>query len=172
MKTCTLAAATGAHDHRALAALAREIWHEHYPGIIGVDQIEYMLATGYSAQTMAAEQSAGTRFVLARIDNADVGFASVSPDCTDSTSAWLDKLYVKQTHRGGGVGQRLLAWAADTGRALHARSLCLRVNRDNTGAVAIYRKAGFTVLREHVKPIGRGFVMDDYIMACPLAAQR
>jgi len=29
-------------DAEAIAALAREIWLAHYPGIIGIEQIEYM----------------------------------------------------------------------------------------------------------------------------------
>ena len=34
-------------DVSALASLARDIWRAHYPGIISVAQIEYMLAERY-----------------------------------------------------------------------------------------------------------------------------
>jgi GNAT superfamily N-acetyltransferase len=171
MNACALRPAVEPDDHRALAALARDIWHEHYPAIISLDQIEYMLANGYSAQTLAAEQAAGTRFVLARISDAgDAGFASVSPDSKDTATAWLDKFYVRRAHRGAGVGRRLLDWAIDTALAIDARALCLRVNRHNAQSVAIYRHAGFAIERADVKPIGQGFVMDDYIMRKPLAS--
>jgi hypothetical protein len=36
-----------AADVEGLAALAREIWYAHYPGIISAAQIEYMLAQRY-----------------------------------------------------------------------------------------------------------------------------
>lgn len=164
MTGCKLEPATHAADHRALAKLAREIWHEHYPGIISIDQIEYMLASGYSARAMAAEQAVGTRFVRARIGDDDVGFASVSPDADDAALVWLDKLYVRRANRGHGVGRALLDWAHDNALALDAQALCLRVNRHNRGAVAVYEKTGFRVDRADVKSIGHGFVMDDYIM--------
>lgn len=157
-------------DHRALAVLARDIWYEHYVAIISVEQIEYMLARGYSAATLAAEQAAGTRFVIARVDGQDAGFASVSPDATDSGTAWLDKFYVRREHRGAGLGRQLLDWAMKTAREHDARALCLRVNRHNRQSVAIYEHAGFSVERADVKEIGGGFVMDDYIMCQPLPA--
>ncbi len=39
----------------ALCALAREIWRAHYPGIISVAQIEYMLEERYSETVIRAE---------------------------------------------------------------------------------------------------------------------
>lgn len=172
MNACTLEPAVEPDDHRALAALARDIWYEHYPAIISLDQIEYMLANGYSAQTLAAEQAAGTCFMIARVDAHDAGFASVSRDDNDAATAWLDKFYVRREHRGAGVGRHLLDWALKTALTNDARALCLRVNRYNTQSVAIYRHAGFTIERADVKTIGQGFVMDDYIMRKPLAPAR
>ncbi|MGO9446233.1 MAG: hypothetical protein ACLPXB_15865 [Thiobacillaceae bacterium] len=37
-------------DVEDLVALASEIWHRHYPGIIGRDQIDYMLAQRYTPE--------------------------------------------------------------------------------------------------------------------------
>jgi len=42
-------------DIEPLTALAREIWHQRYPGIITVKQIEYMLEQRYSPDTIRAE---------------------------------------------------------------------------------------------------------------------
>jgi|AntDeeMetagen192_2_1112575.scaffolds.fasta_scaffold10957_2 hypothetical protein len=39
MNTCTLEPAVEPADHRALAALARDIWYEHYPAIISRDPL-------------------------------------------------------------------------------------------------------------------------------------
>jgi GNAT superfamily N-acetyltransferase len=164
MSACALQPATRSIDHHRLSELARLIWHEHYPDIIGIEQIEYMLATGYGLDTLATEQAAGTRFVLAWVGETTAGFAGVSPDGQDPALAWLDKLYVRAENRGQGVGRRLLDWARSAARELDADYLCLRVNRGNSGAIAVYEHAGFTIEGEHVKPIGGGFVMDDYIM--------
>ena len=45
-------------DVSALVALAREIWLAHYPAIIGMAQIEYMLAQRYSPAAVLRELQA------------------------------------------------------------------------------------------------------------------
>lgn len=170
MTDAVLAAATTAADHARLAALAREIWHEHYPGLISRAQIDYMLERGYSPQALAAEQRAGTRFVLARRAGRAIGFAAVSPDPADAATAWLDKLYVHAEARGEGLGRRLVADSLTDAARRGATRLRLRVNRHNVDAVHAYRRLGFAVEAEDVKDIGAGFIMDDYLMGRALPA--
>lgn len=170
MNDIALRPITAAADHARLAALAREIWHEHYAGLISRAQIAYMLERGYSPHALAAEQRAGTRFVLAEREAGAVGFAAVSPDPADSAIAWLDKLYVHAAARGRGLGGRLVADSLGHARHEGATRLRLRVNRDNAGAIDAYRRLGFAVEAEDVKDIGGGFVMDDYLMGRPVGA--
>ena len=92
--------ATGAADHQQLGELAHRIWHEHSPGIISYEQIDYMLASQYSAKAIADQQAQGTRFVLAWVEGTPVGFAAVSPDEQSTDIAWLDKLYILAENRG------------------------------------------------------------------------
>jgi GNAT superfamily N-acetyltransferase len=152
-----------------LSALAHVIWHQHYAPIIGREQVEYMLAEGYSEAALARQWAAGTRFTLARHDARYVGFAAVSLDPVDAAMAWLDKLYVHIDARGLGVGRRLVARAAAQAREADAQVLRLRVNRHNTDSIAAYQRLGFAMEGEDVKDIGGGFVMDDYLMTAPVA---
>ncbi len=168
MTALELCAAATAADRARIAALARVIWREYYPGIISRAQIEYMLAVGYSAEALADDAVAGTRFTLAWQADAPVGFAAVSPEANDADNAWLDKLYVRAEVRGGGVGSALVQRAFDDARELGARTLRLRVNRFNASAIAAYRRYGFTIETADVKDIGGGYVMDDYIMMTTL----
>jgi hypothetical protein len=49
-------------DLPVVAELAQVIWRRHYPGIITVEQIEYMLARGYSLDALRrfiTEEGAG-----------------------------------------------------------------------------------------------------------------
>ena len=49
-------------DLAAVAELARVIWRKHYPGIITLEQIEYMLELGYSLDALRrfiTEEGAG-----------------------------------------------------------------------------------------------------------------
>ncbi len=61
-------------DIAPVCALAREIWLQHYPGIITVKQIEFMLAQRYSPEAIRAQLHA----------------VESSPD-----KAWWDKLEVR-----------------------------------------------------------------------------
>lgn len=151
-----------------LAALAHIIWHEHYVPIIGHDQVEYMLAQGYSIDALNDARASGSQFTLALRDDKDAGYAGLSPDQANPDMAWLDKLYVHSDARGHGLGRALVTHVAQQAAALGASQLWLRVNRDNADSIRTYQRLGFGIERADVKDIGRGYVMDDYLMRAPL----
>ena len=145
--------------------LAGIIWRSHYLGIITDEQIDYMLERGYALDTLAGFLDApGRGLELARVDHGIAGFAAWY--VTDRPAeAKLDKLYVLQSRQRQGIGGRLIACVEGHARAIGARTLALNVNRNNVQAVRAYEKHGFTVREAVVVDIGRGFVMDDYVMA-------
>ena len=57
--------------------------------------------------------------------------------------AFIDEVYIRASHRGRGIGQSALAFVEDVCRALGVRALHLEVERANTSAHGLYRKAGF-----------------------------
>lgn len=57
--------------------------------------------------------------------------------------AFIDEVYVRQSHRGKGIGTVALAFAEEACRAFGVRALHLEVERENTNAHALYRKVGF-----------------------------
>ena len=83
----------------------------------------------------------------------------------------LDKLYVHPRCQRRGYGGLLIARAAARCRASGCGRLTLTVNRNNVTAIAAYLKHGFVIVRAEVKEIGGGFVMDDYVMEKPVAAE-
>jgi diamine N-acetyltransferase len=156
------AAAPG--DVETLGALAHAIWHAHYPGIITLAQIEYMLEQRYRPEVVRNELQRGdVWWELATSSEVAVGFSSCL--LTDEPGEMkLDKLYVHPQHQGSGVGRRLLASVLERARGLDCRRLILAVNKHNAKAIAAYRYWGFRVERALVTDIGSGFVMDDYLM--------
>lgn len=147
--------------------LAHRIWHQHYPGIITREQIEYMLSRGYSDAALAPLlETPGAGLVLARHDGTPVGFAAWLPAGEGETR--LDKLYVLATARRQGVAAALLAHVTGAARARGSSALVLNVNKHNAGAIASYRRMGFAIREPYLADIGGGFVVDDYIMARPL----
>ena len=143
--------------------LADEIWHRHYPGIITVEQIDYMLGVGYSHEALArflADADAG--LALARRDGAPVGFVAWRPDAGDAMK--LERLYVLPQHHREGIGRALIEHVVAHARAAGCRSVRLNVNRGNAKAIAAYARCGFAIRERGDFPIGSGFVMEDFIM--------
>lgn len=57
--------------------------------------------------------------------------------------AFVDELYVRERFRGRGLGTRALEIAAELCRAHGVRALHLEVDKRNTRAQEVYRRAGF-----------------------------
>jgi diamine N-acetyltransferase len=167
MDVVTLVAAMTA-DIRVVQRLAHTIWHLHYPGIISVAQIDYMLARGYSDTALARFlHDAGAGLVLAHVADRPVGFAAWQRAGEPATSK-LDKLYVLPDFHRRGIGRRMIDRVEASARADGAATLVLNVNKGNAGSIAAYRRCGFVVREALAVDIGEGFVMDDYLMSKPL----
>jgi len=159
-----LITALGPAEVPELIALAREIWRRHYATIISAAQIEYMLAQRYDAAVLDAELKRDDLWWdQLRVGGRMTGFASYFLTA-HAGEMKLDKLYVHHGHQRRGYGGMLLARALEVARAHDCRTVMLAVNKNNLNAIAAYRKHGFHVERSVVKDIGRGFVMDDYVM--------
>ena len=158
----------GADDVERLAALAREIWYAHYPAIISVAQIEYMLAERYRSGFVLAElQRDGLWWDKLTVAGAMEGFASYFLTGVPGEMK-LDKLYVHPRLQRRGYGGMMIARAGAIARSRGCSRLVLAVNKNNRSAIDAYLKHGFHVADAAVKDIGGGFVMDDYIMVKPL----
>ena len=155
-------------DVERLVALAREIWLAHYPAIIGIAQIEYMLAERYEARVVRGELGRdGIWWDKLMVNAAMVGFASYFLTGARGEMK-LDKLYVHPAHQRHGHGGRMIARACAVAREQGCDRLVLAVDKGNREASAAYRKHGFEVTDAVVKDIGSGFVMDDYILVRPV----
>jgi len=158
-----------AADIPAIRRLAPAIWHEAYASVIGREQIEFMLAARCTDAALGAYLGAADRwFDVLRVAGEPAGYCScaVSPE---EGVLKLEQLYLAAAHRGRGLGRLMLEHVEHRGRALGRRTVVLQVNRRNAPAIAFYRRTGFTVREAAVFDIGGGFVMDDFVMAKPLA---
>jgi GNAT superfamily N-acetyltransferase len=153
----------------AIAALAATIWRAHYPGIISHAQIDYMLEQMYSLRQMEQDVAAGIRYDRLITAGTLAGFAAHGP-ADEPRVGKLHKLYVDPIRHGRGFGRLLLKSAEARGLADGWHTLILQVNKNNEKAIGFYLRSGFTVRESAVFDVGGGFVMDDFIMAKPLAA--
>ncbi|WP_434628664.1 GNAT family N-acetyltransferase [Chromobacterium sp. CV08] len=159
----------GPDDFAAVAELAGAIWHRHFIGMISREQIAYMLAGRYTPEKLGRYLEAPDRwFRLLRVDGVLRGYCSYALSGRPGEMK-LEQLYLAEDCRGQGLGGRMMDEVEAAARAAGCDTLMLTVNRHNAGAIAVYRKRGFTVREEVVADIGNGFVMDDYVMEKALA---
>jgi GNAT superfamily N-acetyltransferase len=156
--------ALAAGDVDAMCALAAEIWRAHYPAIISVAQIEYMLAQRYVPALVREELERGDLWWDQLLVNEEMTGYSSYFLTRHAGEIKLDKLYVHPDHQRRGYGGMLLDRVITVARAYGCEKLVLAVNKSNRNAIAAYEKHGFRIAESVAKDIGGGFVMDDYIM--------
>jgi len=73
--------------------------------------------------------------------------------------AFIDELYLLESHRSRGWGRKTMEFVEDYARSLGVRSIHLEVVRANQNALEVYRKLGFRDHEHHLmtKWIERGF---------------
>lgn len=150
-------------DIPLLRDLAQRIWRECYPGIITMEQIEFMLGWMYSEEEIRRQLRAGCTWEIVEHEGEATGFLSFALEADGRVK--LHKMYLLPARQRGGLGQLLLAHVCESAAALGAREVWMQVNKRNQRAIGAYLKAGFRIAEEATFEIGHGFVMDDYLMA-------
>ncbi len=149
---------------REVAALAWEIWTEHYTPIIGAGQVAYMLDRFQSDEAIAADiGNRGYRYDLIRAGTRPVGYAAYRADAAKD-EVFLSKLYLAERFRGKGLSRRFLARIEETARLTGCSRIRLTVNKYNSLSIQAYVALGFSVKDAVVTDIGGGYSMDDYVM--------
>lgn len=152
------------HAFEPLRELASGIWRTHYPGIISPAQIEYMLHGRFTAEALGGYLDCSSRWLeLLYVEARLSGYCSYAlGDAADELK--LEQLYLHAELRGQGLGGFLLERVEARARTFGRTRVVLTVNKANSGAIAVYRRRGFTVRAEVCVDIGGGFVMDDFVM--------
>jgi ribosomal protein S18 acetylase RimI-like enzyme len=148
------------NDVSEITALAKVIWHQHYPDIITLEQINYMLEKMYSAKSLQQQLTELQHvFYFVNWDGQNVGFISVNN--TTGEDWHLNKFYVLQHIAAKGIGSKafdlLLA-------ALKPEKMTLTVNRKNYKSINFYFKNGFKITEVKDFDIGNGYLMEDFVM--------
>ena len=152
--------AASVSDIPLLTALANKIWHQHYPAIISLEQIDYMLGKMYNAESLLdqiAQQK--HQFKLIYINDNAEGFISVH-EVTPS-NWFINKYYLNQDLAGSGLGTKCFDLLLSQ---LSPSTIRLTVNRQNFKSINFYFKIGFIIEKVADFDIGNGFVMNDFVM--------
>lgn len=144
-----------------IALLASTIWQEHYVPIIGKAQVDYMLETFQSVNTMSHQIDAGFLYFLIYFEDTPIGYLSVKPE---DNALFLSKIYVLNTYRGKGIGTQAMTFVENMAKDFKLPKIRLTVNKHNTNSIQAYKTMGFIIVGDLVADIGNGFVMDDFEM--------
>ena len=153
--------ATGKEQIAVIAALAEEIWREHFTPIIGKSQVEYMLEVFQSERAIGEQVKKGFLYYLIKTNKRHVGYFGVYQ--TDE-GLLLSKFYIRSTERGKGLGRRAMIFIESLAIERSVTRIILTVNKYNSDTIEAYKKFGFQITESMVQDIGNGFVMDDYRM--------
>jgi GNAT superfamily N-acetyltransferase len=155
-----------AADLESVSQLAHDIWRRHYPGIISREQIEYMLESRYAPARLQAESARpGRGYLLARLGGIPVGFAALAAADDAPGESVLRAFYLEPAYHGKGLGRRFMDHLVELARSRGSQHISLTVNRRNIKAINFYFKAGYQIRSAVDIGIGRGFTLNDFIMA-------
>lgn len=143
--------------------LAKSIWPDAFKDILKPDQIEYMLDWMYNVNTLTEQVQTGHLYYMVTLDGVPKGFLGMEPNFPDADTLRIHKIYVETNVHGKGLGKALLEKAIEIGKELDVATINLNVNRFNA-AVDFYKAQGFEIVKEENIDIGRGYLMEDYVM--------
>jgi len=158
-------------DVDRIREIAEITWPVTYSEIISAEQIEFMLNWMYSKEKIKEAISDEKQdFLVLEMKNDPsinsetiVGFAGIEHHYQSNAITRIHKLYVLPSTQGTGAGKALFNAIIEEAKANDSTLLHLNVNKANK-AVSFYQHLGFHVHEEEVLDIGKGFVMDDYVM--------
>jgi diamine N-acetyltransferase len=153
--------ATYKPDFECISNLARIIWHEHYPSIISLGQIDYMLDKFNSVNAIEAQTKEGILFFCITYNEEPIGYTAVKKE---DGFLFLRKLYILSNYRGKGIAKTTMQFIEKTAYDFDLKSIRLYVNKYNTNSILAYEKMGFIKIKSMITDIGEGYVMDDFEM--------
>ncbi|MGY3779265.1 GNAT family N-acetyltransferase [Isobaculum melis] len=159
--TLKIIPATQQEDALLVAALAKEIWEEHYTDIIGADQVAYMLTHLQSGAHIYQDMQSDMIYWLLKDEMGPIGYAAYR---LEEESLFLSKLYLVKRARNQGFAKQVFHEMVTIAQENQLTTITLTVNKYNSSSIAAYQKMGFITLKEQVADIGGGYVMDDFVL--------
>lgn len=153
--------ALSAPEIGGLSMMAKEIWNEYFPPLIGYDQVDYMLDKFLSVPVLTDQLGEGYEYYFVFKGEEPIGFFVIHPE---EERLFLSKIYLYKDHRGAGNSSEIFDFLDNRAKELGLSKIYLTVNKGNTTPIEVYKHKGYKVIDSVVTDIGGGFVMDDYIM--------
>lgn len=103
------------------------------------------LSTVVALDNYCQKLTAYAENLLLNFDGQDIGFVCFYANDAQQKTAFITAIAVDPDYAHRGLGMRLLEAAFSQSKALGMKLIRLEVNKHNQAALALYRKAGFTM---------------------------
>ncbi|MEC5158814.1 GNAT family N-acetyltransferase [Chryseobacterium sp. MP_3.2] len=151
------------NDIQLIRTLAERSWKKAYLDIISLEQVEYMLNKMYSTVEIASHlQNPNYFYFIVNENSTPAGFIGYENHYEPKTTK-LHRIYLLEEFKGKGLGKKAIDFLKGKVSTAGDKQIILNVNKNNS-AKEIYESQGFTVYNEDIFDIGKGYVMDDYLM--------
>jgi len=143
-----------------LSEFGRKSFIYAYQCTLPLEELTKYIQVAFSESTILEEinGSLATYFICQDSNSKPCGYAKLiqsdAPECIQSGSMELQRLYVDSDHRGHGVGKRLEKQVETYSRNHDIHTLWLRVWEGNMVAQDIYKKWGFSIIGEEPYQVG------------------
>lgn len=145
--------------------LARRSWENAYADILSDEQMEYMLSEMYSEAEIGSHlRNPDYHYYMIQDESTGSyeGFIGYQHHYEEETTK-LHRIYLVPESKGKGFGKGALQFLNGKVSENGDKRIILNVNKNNA-ARNFYESQGYTVYDEGIFDIGRGYVMDDYLM--------
>lgn len=147
--------------------IAQITWPITYREILSSEQLDYMFEWMYNLETLQNQVEEGQLFYVLKENGRPLGFIGMELLTPEKNEIKIQKIYVLPYNQGKGVGRKLIEKAIEIAQESGIENVILNVNRFNK-AVSFYQKIGFKITSEVNIDIGKGYLMEDYIMTLKL----
>lgn len=143
--------------------IAQITWPITYREILSSEQLDFMFEWMYNLETLQNQVEEGQLYYVLKENEKPLGFIGLELFTTEKNELKIQKIYVLPDNQGKGVGRKLIEKAVEIAQKKGIENVILNVNRFNK-AVSFYQKLGFKISSEVNIDIGKGYLMEDYIM--------
>ncbi len=173
-------------EFETVRQIAHATWPDTFRDILTGAQIDYMLRMMYSREAMEGQVAKGHVFHLLVASQRRNQNGNPNPDYLKATTTQfkpvayisheidylpgttkIHKIYALPAVQGRGYGKALVQHVLNIARNTGQQKLRLDVNYQNK-AVSFYEYLGFTKVGRFDTDIGKGYLMEDWIMEKPL----
>lgn len=138
-----------------LVKVAEKIYYDYYAGLIGEENIKYMLAE-YQTANSVIEQIRTRKHNYYEIF-CDGEFCGYFDIMYEGRRIILDKIYVSKEYRKKGIARYVVAHIEKLCRSVNANKIIVDILVKNEAACIAYKHLGFVKLKEGVMTLGNGF---------------